>query len=55
MEQRPNVQITTRIEPELADRLMAIADAERRSLSNLLVLAVENYVKDYEARLTNGG
>lgn len=54
-EQRPMQQITTRIPPELADRLQAIAAAERRSLASLLVFAVEAYVTDYEARLTAGG
>jgi predicted transcriptional regulator len=53
-ESRQPVQITTRVEPELADRLTAIAAAERRSLSNLLVLAVEQFVTNYEARLTQG-
>ena len=53
-EPRQQVQITTRVEAELADRLMAIAAAERRSLSNLLVLAVEAYVADYEAKLALG-
>ena len=55
MEDRAPQQITTRIPPELADRLNAIAEAERRSLSNVLVLAVEKFVTDYEARLTPGG
>ena len=54
-EERQPTQITTRIPPELADRLQAIAAAERRSLSSLLVFAVEAYVADYEARLTAGG
>ena len=52
---RQPVQITTRVEPDLADRLIAIAGAERRSLSNLLVLAVEQFVHNYEANLTQGG
>lgn len=53
-EPRQQVQITTRIEAELADRLMAIADSERRSLSNLLVLAVEAFIVNYEHRLSTG-
>lgn len=53
-EPRQQVQITTRVEAELADRLMAIAAAERRSLSNLLVFAVEAYVAEYEAKLAVG-
>ena len=53
-EPRQQVQITTRIEAELADRLMAIADTERRSLSNLLVLAVEEFIVNYEHRLSTG-
>lgn len=52
--ERQPVQITTRVEPELADRLIAIAGAERRSLSNLLVLAVEDFVTNYESKLTQG-
>ena len=52
---RQPVQITTRVEPDLADRLIAIAGAERRSLSNLLALAVEKFVHNYEANLTQGG
>ena len=54
-EERQPTQITTRIPPELADRLQAIAAAERRSLSSLLVFAVEAFVAEYEARLTAGG
>ena len=53
--ERQPVQITTRVEPELADRLITIAGAERRSLSNLLVLAVEQFVTNYEKNLTQGG
>lgn len=53
--ERTPVQITTRVSPELADRLIAIAGAERRSLSNLLTIAVEQFVTNYESRLTQGG
>lgn len=44
------VQITTRVPPEIADTLMEIAQEERRSLSNLLVLAIEQYIDQRQAR-----
>lgn len=53
-EERTSQQITTRVPAELADRLIAIASAERRTLSNLLVIAVEQFVQTYEANLTKG-
>jgi predicted transcriptional regulator len=49
------VQITTRIPAEIADELHAIARAEKRSLSNLLILAVENYIDQYKARIVSEG
>jgi predicted transcriptional regulator len=54
-EERQPTQITTRVPAPLADRLTAIANAERRSLSNLLVFAVEQFIENYEANLTQGG
>jgi predicted transcriptional regulator len=47
-ETRMPVQVTTRVEPELAEDLYRIAKAERRSLANLLVLALERYVDEYK-------
>ena len=47
-EARLPVQVTTRVEPELAEDLYRIAKAERRSLANLLVMALERYVDEYK-------
>jgi predicted transcriptional regulator len=47
-ETRLPVQVTTRVEAELAEDLYRIAKAERRSLANLLVLALERYVDEYK-------
>lgn len=47
-ETRMPVQVTTRVDPDLADSLYDIAKAERRSLANLLVLALEQFVRERE-------
>lgn len=48
-------QVTTRLPAALADELHAIARAEKRSLSNLLLLAAESYVDQYKARIVSEG
>jgi len=54
-DERLPVQITTRIPAELADDLYAIAKIEKRSLSNLLLLAVEDYIANYKSRAVSEG
>lgn len=54
-ETRLPVQVTTRVDPELADDLYAIAKAERRSLANLLVLALEQFVESYKQSAKSEG
>lgn len=43
------VQVTTRVSGELAADLLVMAAAEKRSLSNLLVLAIEDFVAKWKA------
>jgi predicted DNA-binding protein len=38
-----------RLSPELKEKIQEIAKAERRSMSNLLELAIIHYIKHYEA------
>lgn len=54
-ETRMPVQVTTRVDPDLADSLYDIAKAERRSLANLLVLALEQFVRNYEQSAKSEG
>ena len=43
------IQVTTRVSGELANELLAMAAAEKRSLSNILLLAVEDFVAKWKA------
>ena len=54
-ETRMPVQVTTRVDPDLAESLYEIAKAERRSLANLLVLALEQFVRNYEQSAKSEG
>ena len=38
--------VTLKIEPELKEKLKDYADKERRSLSNVVILAIEEYLKN---------
>jgi len=42
------VQVTTRVSGELASDLLAMAATEKRSLSNLLVLAIEDFIAKWK-------
>lgn len=54
-ETRMPVQVTTRVDPELAEDLYHIAKAERRSLANLLILALEQFVEGYKQSVKSEG
>lgn len=54
-DERLPVQITTRIPANVADELYSIAKAEKRSLSNLLVIAVEDFIANYKSRAISEG
>lgn len=54
-EARLPVQVTTRVDPDLAESLYEIAKAERRSLANLLVLALEQFVEAYKQSAKSEG
>jgi hypothetical protein len=54
-DERLPVQITTRVPAATADDLYAIAKIEKRSLSNLLLLAVEDYIANYKSRAISEG
>ena len=41
------VNVSTRIPKELRDRLNEIAEAERRTMSSILHIAAEHYVRQY--------
>ena len=48
--EKPFTQITTRIDFETAERLQAIATAERRSLSAQLLVIIDWYFADLDAQ-----
>lgn len=48
-ESRTPLQVSTRLPAELGEQLMNIAQEERRSLSNLLLIAVEEFIAKREA------
>ena len=54
-DERLPVQITTRVPAATADDLYAISKIEKRSLSNLLILAVEDFVANYKSSATSAG
>jgi hypothetical protein len=54
-DERLPVQITTRVPASTADDLYAIAKIEKRSLSNLLIIAVEDFIANYKSRATSEG
>ena len=48
--EKPFVQVQTRIDFETAERLQAIATAERRSMSAQLLIIVDKYFADLDAQ-----
>lgn len=52
-QEMPLIQITTRIEHELAEEFAEIAKRERRSLSAQLIIAVEHFVDAYKQEQTS--
>jgi len=46
---KEHIQVTTRVSGEMAADLLALAAQERRSLSNLLTLAIEEFVAKWKA------
>ena len=48
--EKPFVQVQTRIDFETAERLQAIATAERRSLSAQLLVIIDWYFADRDAQ-----
>ena len=48
--EKPFVQVQTRISGEAAERLQAIATAERRSLSAQLLVIIDWYFADLDAQ-----
>jgi predicted transcriptional regulator len=46
---KDHVQVTTRVSGELAADLLTMAAQEKRSLSNILVLAIEDFVAKWKA------
>jgi hypothetical protein len=54
-DERLPVQITTRVPASTADDLYAIAKIEKRSLSNLLIIAVEEFITSYKSNAVSGG
>lgn len=45
-----SVRINVTIQPDIADRLDAIAKKEKRTLSNMTSIAIEKYCDLYERR-----
>lgn len=48
MDNNRTVQVTTRVSGELAQDLLMLAQIERRSLSNLLVIALEQFIAEHK-------
>jgi predicted transcriptional regulator len=49
IDMKDHVQVTTRVSGELAADLLTMAAQEKRSLSNILVLAIEDFVAKWKA------
>lgn len=47
---QPTVFIGLRVPPKVKQRLLKIADAERRPLATVVLLALEQYLADHEQR-----
>ena len=47
---QPAVQVTTRLEPELAEQLIEIARQERRSVGAQLIVALEFFLENRTAK-----
>ncbi len=45
-----NTRVMVTIPKELRDKLVLVADNEGRSLSNLIVQILKNYLQEYEER-----
>lgn len=48
MDNNRTVQVATRVSGELARDLLMLAQIERRSLSNLLVIALEKFIAEHK-------
>ena len=48
--EKPFVQVQTRLDVDVAERLQAIATAERRSLSAQLLVIIDWYFADLDAQ-----
>jgi hypothetical protein len=52
-DEKVTVQITTRIDPEVAEVLQTIATAERRSMSAQLAIIVDAFIAEHLTKIGN--